>query len=126
MSTYHATKYDSARDEVVAILADANEGFGTEHFGDVEAPCGYVQTVGLDDSHDLDFSDHTNYPVGDQAGEVARTYGVTADDVKGLHIVVTNSQGFVDVESYALEDEEAFEARVQAYRDSWGEWDDQD
>lgn len=122
MTAYHATKYGSARDEVVAVLADMNEGFGREAFGDVESPVGYVQFVRLDESCDLDFSDHTNYQPGDHAGEVAREYGVTAADVHGIHVVTTNSQGFVTVTSFLIADEETAANLVQDLSLAYEEW----
>lgn len=95
--TYHATKYDSARDEVIAILASPLEGFGRAATGNVEAPTGFVELVVLDETHDLDFTDHTNYPPGDLCGETARLYGVTTQDVLGAWLVISNDQGFVTV-----------------------------
>ena len=100
-SQYHATKYDSAAHEVIAILSSVSEGFGTMETGDVESPTGWFALVILDDTCDLDFSDtSTNYPLGDYAGEVARTYGVTAADVIGAHIVSEDDRGFVSVETF--------------------------
>lgn len=117
---YFATKYDSARDEVIAILADYNEGFGAAQSGDAESPTGYFQLVHLTEECDLDFTDHTNYPLGDYAGEVARTYGVTHADVLGHYIVTTDSQGFVYVQSYdsARDARQAFDSLADAYA-SW-------
>jgi hypothetical protein len=109
MSTYFATKYDSAREEIIAVLADSTEGFGTDSIGEVDAPTGFVQTVTLDESCDLDFSDHTNYPAGDYAGEIARTYRVIGSDVLGHHIVQHNDQGFVRVITFSLDDTDSFE-----------------
>lgn len=122
---YHATKYDSARDEVIAYLADEMEGFGQrdDTGGDSEAPTGYFQLVVLDDTCDLDVQDaSTNYPPGDLVGETARTYGVTAEDVRGVHIVTTNSQGFVSVETFDTEQQgrdalACLVARYAAYDD---------
>ena len=112
MSEYFATKYDSAAHEVIAILADISEGYGKEATGDVESPTGYVQLVHLDDTCDLDVQDTTGaYPLGDYAGEVARAYGVTADDIKGSWLVTSNSQGFVSCERF-----DTAEATTDAYR----------
>lgn len=122
MTTYHATKYSSARDEVIALLSDPMEGFGSEYFGNVDAPTGYVQVVRLTDDCDLDFTDHTNYPVGDEVGEIARTYGVTKADVLGYHVVQTNSSGFVNVESEASA--EALETALVALRAQYDAWED--
>jgi hypothetical protein len=117
---YFATKYDSAAAEVISILSDYSEGFGKAQDGDVEAPTGFFALVILDDTCDLAFDDHTNYPLGDYAGEVARTYGVTADDVMGAHIVTTNSQGFVSVQTFATTDEaHAHYAELEAAYSTW-------
>lgn len=103
---YFATRYDSARDEVVGILSSVSEGYGTAETGDVEAPTGYVTLVLLDDTCDLDVQDTTGaYPVGDEAGEIARAYGVTADDIRGSWLVTVNSQGFLDVTRFDTEAE---------------------
>jgi hypothetical protein len=118
---YFATKYDSAAAEVISILSDYSEGYGTAQSGDVEAPTGFFALVILDDSTDLDFADTTgSYPVGDYAGEVARTYGVTADDVRGAHVVTTNSQGFVSVQTFDTADEaQAHYAELEAAYSAW-------
>ena len=122
-STYFPTKYDSAADEVIAILSDVGEGYGKASTGDVEAPTGYFALVVLDDSCDLDVQDTTGaYPPGDPAGETAREYGVTAEDVTGVFIVTTNSQGAVSVERFDTEAEaqaeyDCREGRYAAYDD---------
>lgn len=121
---YFATKYDSAAAEVIAILSSVSEGYGKDETGDAEAPTGYFALVLLDDSCDLDFSDYTNYPLGDEAGELAREYGVTADDVKGSHIVTTNSQGFVSVETFDSAQQARDEYDCRACR--YGVWSDED
>jgi hypothetical protein len=124
MKQYRATKYDSAAHEVVAILSDWSEGFGTGRTGEVDAPTGYVALVHLDDTSDLAFDDHTNYPVGDHAGETAREYGVTADDVRGSWLVTHNSQGFVSCERFdSREDAERAFAEIEA---AYAEWSDDD
>lgn len=120
---YFATKYDSAAAEVIAILSSVSEGYGIAETGDVESPTGYFAFVVLDDTCDLAFDDHTNYPVGDYAGEVAREYGVTAADVLGAHIVTTNSQGFVSVETFDSRDEG--EARFDYLAEIYNAWDDE-
>jgi hypothetical protein len=118
--TYFATKYDSAAHEVIAVLADYAEGFGSGFGGDVDCPTGYFQRVTLDESCDLDFTDYTNYRSGDYAGELARTYGVTAKDVMGHHIVTTNDQGFVSVTTYDTAEEA--DAALAALEAAWSEW----
>jgi hypothetical protein len=117
---YFATKYDSAAAEVIAILSDYTEGFGKTQDGDVDSPTGFFALVILDESCDLAFADHTNYPLGDYAGEVARTYGVTADDVMGAHVVTTNSHGFVWVQTFATAEEaQAHYAELEAAYSAW-------
>jgi hypothetical protein len=124
-ASYFATKYDSAAHEVISHLSSVTEGYGKEETGDSESPTGYFALVILDDTCDLDFADtSTNYPRGDYVGEVAREYGVTADDVKGAHIVTTNEQGFVSVETFETEDEAREEYDCRAAR--FEEWDDDD
>ena len=101
-SHYFATRYDSAADEVIAVLSDEMEGFGTAHTGEVDSPTGYVSLVILDNAtQDLDFA---NYPADDHAGEVAREFGVTADDVVGNYVVRSTDQGFVYVHAYDTPD----------------------
>lgn len=121
---YHGTKYSSPAAEVIAILSSVSEGYGAEETGDCESPAGFIALVILDETCDLAFDDFTNYPRGDYAGEVARTYGVSATDVMGAHIVTTGSQGFVTVETFDTADI----AREQyACRAAWfAEWDDED
>lgn len=115
--TYHSTKYDSAAHEVIAELADVATGYGIEASGNAEAPTGYFALVVLDSTCDLDFSDHTNYPVGDYVGEVARTYGVTEADVTGSHIATWDERGFVYVETLATPElaRAEFDARAERY-----------
>lgn len=124
MPTYHATKYDSASAEVIACLADYNEGFGKARSGESDAPTGYFELVILDATCDLDFSDHTNYPTGDYVGELARMHGVTDSDVIGAYIVTTNSQGFVSVETF--ESAELAETEYACRDARYGVWSDED
>lgn len=140
MNDYFPTKYDSARDEVIAVLSSVSEGYGADETGDTESPVGFVSLVILNDrpepcghpghgpdTHacDLDFSDTTGaYPRGDYAGELARTYGVTADDVRGSHIVTHDSQGFVSVETFDTEQEARDEYDCRAAR--YAAWSDDD
>ena len=99
--TYFATKHNSARDEVIALLSEGYEGYGEAASGTTEAPTGAMNLVVLDEECDLDFNDHTNYPLGDEVGELARTYNIATDDVRGAHIVTWNDYGFVSVETFA-------------------------
>lgn len=125
MSDYFATKYDSAACEVIAILASVGEGYGSAESGDVESPAGFFAAVTLDSYCDLDFADHTNYPLGDDAGETARKYGVTAEDVTGHHLVITNDQGFVSVLTYdTREERDAAYAAQDAVYAAWLDTDD--
>lgn len=123
METYFATRFDSARDEVIGILSSVSEGYGTAETGDVEAPTGHVTLVHLDDTCDLDVQDTTGaYPVGDEAGEVARAYGVTADDIRGSWLVIVNSQGFIDVQHFDTADEAGQEfAAVEERYSAWND-----
>ena len=123
--TYFATKYDSAADEVIAILSDVNEGYGKESTGDVESPVGYISLVILDDTCDLDVQDTTGaYPRGDLAGETAREYGVTAEDIRGNFIVVGNSQGFIGVERF--DTAEAAQAEFDCREARYAAWSEQE
>lgn len=120
MTEYHATKYDSARDEVIALLADEAEGYGMrdDTSGDAEAPTGFFALVMIPADVDLatDEDDH--------ATDVARLYGVTPAEVVGSHVVTHNSQGFVSVESFDSEAaaREAFDCLAGRY----AEWSDED
>lgn len=118
MADYFPTEYASAAAEVIALLADVVEGYGKAEAGEVDAPTGYFALVILDDTCDLDFADtSTNYPRGDLVGETAREYGVTAEDVRGAHIVTHDSQGFVSVETFdtAEEAQREFDRRYAVF-----------
>jgi hypothetical protein len=119
--TYHATKYDSARDEVIALLSDETEGYGMrdDSTGDVDAPTGYVQLVTIPADADLSLP-----TPGDWVAELAETYGIAAEDVAGSHIVTHNSQGFVSVETFESEEQarEVFDCLDARY----AEWSDED
>lgn len=124
MSAYHSTKHDSAAAEVIAELSDVATGFGSDATGDVDSPTGYFALVILDQTCDLGFSDHTNYPTGDYVGELARTYGVTEADVIGAHIVTWDSRGFVSVETFPTDDDARTEYACRSQR--FDEWADPD
>jgi hypothetical protein len=121
MSEYRATKYDSARDEVIALLSDELEGYGMrdDTSGDVDAPTGWFALVTIPD--DVELSMPTP---GDWVAELADTYDVMPAEVAGLHIVTHNSQGFVSVETFETEQEarDTFDCRAARY----AEWDDED
>lgn len=125
MNTYFATKYASARDEVVALLADEIEGYGQrdDSSGDVNSPTGYFQLVTIPDDVDLLIG---SYP-GDPMPMLTTEYGVTSEDVAGSHIVFHDSQGFVSVVTYADETEAraTFDCLSHRY-DVWSEddWND--
>lgn len=116
--TYHATKYDSARDEVVALLSDEAEGYGMrdDTTGDVDAPTGYVALVVIPGDVYL-IPDGPIASARYGADSVAAEYDVTPEDVAGVHLVTTNSQGFVSVETFETEEEarEAFRAADTLY-----------
>jgi hypothetical protein len=118
---YFATKYDSARDEVIALLSDEAEGYGMrdDTSGDTDSPTGYFALVTIPSNVSFD-----PFPGGDPADEVATEYGVTANDVRGTHIVTHNSQGFVSVETFDSEDaaREEFDCRAARF----AEWDNED
>lgn len=125
VSTYHATKYDSARDEVVALLSDPTEGFGSEYFGNVDAPTGYVQVVRLTD--DLLETWEQRGVVDsweDRIDDLISEHHVTSDDVRGLHAVVSNDQGFVTVLTFASED--LLASWLRETEEEFAAWDDQD
>ena len=125
MSKYFATGYDSAADEVIALLSDESEGYGAASTGEVDSPTGRVQLVHLDDTMDLDFADTTGaYPLGDDVGEAAREYGVTAEDVIGSYIVTYIDQGFVYVERFETRD--LATERYEALGDEYSAWLDAD
>jgi hypothetical protein len=126
MSEYHATKYDSARDEVIALLSDELEGYGMrdDTSGDSESPTGFFALVVIP----ADGIDPVNVTGDDYArftaDAVANEYGVTPAEVAGVHIVTHNSQGFVSVETFGSEAEarEEFDCRAGRY----AEWSDED
>jgi hypothetical protein len=124
MSDYFATKYDSARDEVIALLADETEGYGMrdDTSGDVDAPTGWFALVTI--PADVDLASSDDYPVGYDVAELAATYGVTAADVIGSHIVTHDSQGFVSVETF--ETEEAAREEFNCLAAQFAEWDDEE
>lgn len=118
---YRPTKYDSARDEVIALLADDMEGYGQREdtSGEVDAPTGWFALVVIPANVSFDPS-----PDGDRADTVATEYGVTPAEVAGAHLVTENSQGFVSVETFdtAEEAREEFDCRAGRY----AEWSDED
>jgi hypothetical protein len=123
-TTYHATKYDSARDEVIALLSDEAEGYGMrdDTYGDVTdyGTYGALVTIPADVTFPSGAFDAYSY----SADTVANEYGVTPADVTGSHIVTHNSQGFVSVETFDTEDEARAEYECRAAR--YAEWDDED
>ena len=119
VSDYFATKYDSAADEVIALLADEMQlGNRDSQTGDVDAPTGWFALVHIPADVDLHESD-------DEVAKLASEYGVTVSDVAGSHIVTHNSQGFVYVETFesvqAADDEYACRAGRYA---EWSEHND--
>lgn len=122
--TYYDTKFDSAAHEVLSILADSAEGYGIDACGDVESPWGFFQLLILDDNHDTDFNDFTNYPRGDYAGEVARLYGLTSADVLGNWMVKYDDRGSVYCEQFDTPEQarQAFACQSAAF----GAWSDED
>jgi len=123
-NVYSSHKFGDARTELIDTLSSVSEGYGSDSTGDSESPVGNIALVFLDDSCDLDFTDHTNYPRGDYAGELARTYGVTAADVTGSHIVTHDAQGFVAVETFDTAELAQSEYDCRAAR--YAEWSDED
>jgi hypothetical protein len=124
---YFATKYDSARDEVIALLADEIEGYGQrdDTSGDVDAPTGWFALVVIPDGI------HFTPALDDfySADHIATEYGVTPEEVAGVHIVSHNSQGFVSVETYADEQTARRDFDCAAHRyNVWSqdEWNDGD
>lgn len=124
MVEYRATKYDSARDEVIALLSDELEGYGMrdDMSGDAEAPTGFFALVTI--PADVSFPSAPLDGYAYNADTVANEYGVTPAEVAGVHIVTHNSQGFVSVESFGSEAEarEEFDCRAGRY----AEWSDED
>lgn len=124
---YFATRYDSARDEVIALLADESEGYGSGRTGNVDAPMGSIDLVHLDETCELDFANESAFPAGDEVGDLAREYGVTAADVLGSFIVTYNDQGCVSVEWFETRElaNERFQCLEGAY-DVWSAREDDD
>lgn len=90
--SYFATKYDSARDEIVGQFAFEPD----ESSGDVEAPTGFFALVLL--AGTADELTHEDY-----ARELAETYGVEPSEWAGSWIVTSTDQGFVYVEQFETE-----------------------
>jgi hypothetical protein len=122
LPTYHATKYDSARDEVIALLADELEGYGQrdDATGDVDAPTGWFALVTIPADVCLTGPAMSGLGIDAIVSNLANEYGVAPADVAGTHIVTHNSQGFVSVETFDSEEEAraAFECRA----DHYAEW----
>jgi hypothetical protein len=121
---YFATKYDSARDEVIALLSDETEGYGMrdDTSGDTDSPTGYFALVTI--PADVTFPSGAFDAYSYSADTVANEYGVTPAEVAGIHIVTHNSQGFVSVETFDSEDaaREEFDCRAARF----AEWADED
>lgn len=103
---YFATKYDSARDEIIGQMAFEPNAWT----GDVEAPCGYVALVVLAGTAEEIASD-------DYAQELATTYDVSAAEIAGAWLVKSDDRGFVYVKSFDSEKDarEAFECTDARY-----------
>lgn len=114
--TYHATKYDSAAAEVIALLSDEMEGYGQREdtSGEVDAPTGHFALVVIPENVEFSADDE------DQANLVAIEYGVTPADVAGVHIVTHNSQGFVSVETFPTRADAQYVFDVLA--EEYAEW----
>jgi hypothetical protein len=129
MTEYHATKYDSARDEVIALLADEAEGYGMrdDSSGEADAPTGYFALVTIPAGVELVQTDlaaayHVTPQEVDAISDLAVTYGVTPAEVIGSHIVTHNSQGFVSVETF--DSEELARAEFDRLAGEYAEWAD--
>lgn len=126
---YHATKYDSAAHEVIALLADETEGYGMreDSSGDVDSPTGWFALVTI--PADVTFPSAPFDAYSYSADTVANEYGVTPADVIGTHIVFHDSHGFVTVATYLSEAaaRETFDC-LSAQYDVWSEdeWNDGD
>jgi hypothetical protein len=100
MADYFATKFDSARDEIVSLLSDWLSGFGEYCSGDVESPTGFFEMVIIPDT--IDFN---NVPYWEAyVIELINDYGVVPGEIIGNWVVTTNSQGFVYVERFETEE----------------------
>jgi hypothetical protein len=119
---YFATKYGSARDEVIALLADETEGYGQrgDTSGDVDAPTGWFALVVIPDDVCLAGPAMSSIGLDAEIAELAGTFGVTPEEIVGVHIVQHSSQGFVSVTTY--EDEATARADFNCASHRYNVW----
>jgi hypothetical protein len=120
MGEYFATRYASPVAEVIGMLSDPMEGYVVEDAGDVESPVGFMSLVFIGDQVDLGMGDDPDGWFAGMVRGLVEEHGVTASDVAGFHIVTTDDQGFVGVESFGSADEARgeFDRRVEL----WSDW----
>ena len=96
---YHATKYESAASEFVALFIQADPHAAD---GEVDSPTGYFE-VGVVDMRAWLSTEPWFHGDSDVLALLALIveHGVRPDDVDGWHVVVTNDQGFVGTQSFA-------------------------
>jgi len=111
MATYFPTKYATARDEVLDVLAGE---FADDSSGDVDAPCGHYASVEFADVATVERE------LTPEAMAIAHEYGVGMSEFVGWHIVRTDSNGFVGVESF--DTVALFTARWYELERIYGEW----
>ena len=120
MATYFPTKYDCARDEIIASLpAD----WWTDQTGDVDAPCGYVFSIVL--LTVAEASDALTDPAYPWLRQCADEYAVRATNLVGSFLVTSDERGFVTVQQGTEQEITAlFEEAEQSYQEWLGD-DDQ-
>lgn len=98
----HLGKYDDCLSEAIAWRAP---DWARDQTGDVEAPCGYVEIVVIDEPETLTVDDHND---------------VTVTVPAGTYLVWTDNQGFVSVDHYA--DGAVAQRNFDAANDAYGVW----
>lgn len=109
MITYFATKYDSARDEILHTLA---MDWFADWSGEVDASCGSYCGITVEDIYAHDITEAAHH--------LMVTYGVHLSDLLGHYLLDCNDRGFCGVSSYdsATDLQRAVDDR-QAVLDIW-------
>lgn len=93
---YFATKYACPRDEVLGEMQD--NGWANASSGNVEAPSGYFSRISNSEAELPEI-----YQAFESTIEEMGTYGFTAEALLGHFLLITDSQGFVNVAQFESE-----------------------
>lgn len=102
---YFATKYGSPRNEVLGAMLEG--GWGNESSGDVEAPTGHFCRI----SNSTQELQEVSEVFSDILGEMGR-YGIKPSDLLGHFLLITDSNGFVNVNQYDTAEELTHEYNI--------------